>query len=118
MRSEHSAVKRDTQRTSPAPQPVLREKKFERIFSHRDHFCHTQYDRNTPDIFAYLKQYNRSKIVFGDSLPEIDESRFHVCDWTEFYPDAKEALPPDIPKPQEGKKVQLTCFVAADRAGC
>ena len=68
-------------------------------------------------IFAYLKQYNRSKIVFDDSLPEIDESRFHICDWTEFYPDAKEKLPPDMPEPR-GKTVQLTCFVDADHAGC
>ena len=67
--------------------------------------------------FAYLKQYKRSKIVFDDSLPEIDESRFHVCDWTEFYLDAKEALPPDMSEPR-GKKVQLTCFVDADHAGC
>ena len=33
-------------------------------------------------IFAYLKQYDRLKIVF-DWLPEIDESRFSCCclDW-------------------------------------
>ena len=61
-------------------------------------------------IFAYLKHYDKLKIVFDDSCPEIDDSRFHVCDWEEFYPGAQEALPPDMPEPR-GKQVQLTCFV-------
>ena len=40
------------------------------------------------------------KIVFDDSLPAIDESRFHVCDWEEFYPNATEALPLNMPEPR------------------
>ena len=34
-------------------------------------------------IFAYLKQYDRLKIVYDDWLPEIDESKFSCCclDW-------------------------------------
>ena len=47
-------------------------------------------------IFDYLKQYNQSKIVFDDSFTEIDESSFHVCARTQFYPYEKEALPPVI----------------------
>ena len=68
-------------------------------------------------IFAYLKNFNRSKIVFDDTLPAIDETRFTKCDWSEFYPDAEEKLPPDMPEPR-GKSVVTTCFVDADHAGC
>jgi hypothetical protein len=70
-------------------------------------------------IFAYLKTFNRSKLVFDDSVPVIDQSRFHQCDWSEFYPDASEAdvVPPDMPDPR-GKHVKMTCFVDADHAGC
>jgi len=68
-------------------------------------------------MFAYLKEYNRSKLVFDDTLPDIDDTRFHTCDWSEFYPDAKELFPPDMPE-SRGKGVQMTCFVDADHAGC
>eukprot|EP00957_Ditylum_brightwellii_P039583 2994499-Ditylum_brightwellii.AAC.1 len=33
----------------------------------------------------------------------------------EFYPDAKEEMPLDIPEPR-GKEVQINCFVDADHA--
>jgi hypothetical protein len=68
-------------------------------------------------MFAYLKQHDRSRLVFDDSYPVVDQSRFHECDWTEFYPDAKEVLPPDMPEAR-GKEVRVTCFVDADHAGC
>ena len=50
-------------------------------------------------------------------MPAIDETRFTKCDWSEFYPDAEEKLPPDMPEPR-GKSVVTTCFVDADHAGC
>jgi hypothetical protein len=31
--------------------------------------------------------------------PAIDQSRFRVVDWSEFYPDAEEAIPWDAPEP-------------------
>ena len=68
-------------------------------------------------IYAYLKEHNESKLVFDDTLPEIDEGRFQDCDWSEFYPGAKEVLPPDMPEAR-GKSVRMTCFVDADHAGC
>lgn len=37
-------------------------------------------------------------------------------DWSDFYRDAKEALPPDAP-PQRGASVQSNGFVDADHAG-
>ena len=68
-------------------------------------------------VFAYLKNHNRSKIVMDDSEPQVDESKFSKCDWDEFYPEAAEVKPPDVPEPR-GKDVVMSCFVDADHAGC
>ena len=68
-------------------------------------------------IFAYLKKYCRSTLVFDWTEPWFDESQFKECDWKEFYPGAAEAIPPNMPEPR-GKSVTTTCFVDADHAGC
>ena len=68
-------------------------------------------------IFAYLKRYNRSSMVFDDTEPMFDESRFQKCDWSEYYPGACEAVPPDAPEVR-GESVSMSCFVDADHAGC
>ena len=44
------------------------------------------------------------------------ESRFQPRDWSDFYPDAREELPPNMPEPR-GKPVQINCYVDADHAG-
>ena len=64
-------------------------------------------------IFSYLRQHDRSKVVFDSSI--VDHGAFVRPDWTDFYPDAKEAVPTDAPEPR-GKAVQSTCFVDADHA--
>ena len=68
-------------------------------------------------VFAYLKQHNHASILFDASYPEFDQSRFTECDWSEFYPDAAEPVPPRAPE-LRGKPVHMTCFVDADHAGC
>jgi hypothetical protein len=68
-------------------------------------------------LFAYLKHHKRSRMVFDDSEPVFDESAFKVCDWSEFYPDAAEAIPHDAPM-DRGNVVVTSCFVDADHAGC
>jgi hypothetical protein len=68
-------------------------------------------------LFGYLKRYSKSSLVFDETLPEFDESRFNVCDWQEYYRDAVEAIPPNAPVPR-GNTVMTTCFVDADHAGC
>ena len=68
-------------------------------------------------IFAYLKHHPRSTMVFDDTIPTFRGERFVHCDWTEFYPDAMEAIPGNMPNPR-GKHVVTTCFVDADHAGC
>ena len=68
-------------------------------------------------IFAYLKRYERSTLVFDDTEPVFDETRFTKCDWTEFYPGATEVEPPNAPE-LRGKSLKMTCYVDADHAGC
>ena len=68
-------------------------------------------------IFAYLKKYNRSKMVFDESMPDFeDTSEFANADWLEMYPDAKEVIPLDMPQAR-GKPVVMSCFEDADHAG-
>ena len=68
-------------------------------------------------IFAYLKRFSSCSMVFNWHEPEVDESKFKVCDWTSHYPDAKEAIPTNMPEPR-GKSVVTRCYVDADHAGC
>jgi hypothetical protein len=68
-------------------------------------------------LYAYLKQHERSTMVFDDTQPDIDKSRFMQCDWHEFYPEAEEAVPTNAPEPR-GNPVSIHCFVDADHGGC
>jgi hypothetical protein len=68
-------------------------------------------------IFAYLKAHDRSCSAFSARPPVVDEGAFKDFDWFKYYPDAAEAVPPNMPEPR-GKSVTVTCFVAADHAGC
>ena len=43
-------------------------------------------------------------------------NKFQAVDWKDFYPEASELIPPNVPEPC-GKCVQLNCFVDADYAG-
>ena len=68
-------------------------------------------------MYAYLKIYSRSTLVFDDNEPDIDASSFIKADWSEYYPYAKEVIPEDAPEPR-GRSVTTNCFVDADHAGC
>ncbi len=65
-------------------------------------------------IYAYLKKHKKSKLVFD--YTKIDHDPHPEYDWQEFYPDAKEKIPLDMPEPR-GESVQTTCFVDSDHAG-
>ena len=56
-------------------------------------------------------------MVFDDTEPVIDDNAFKICDWSEFYTDAEEAIPHNVPEAQ-GNGVTMTSFVDADHAGC
>ncbi len=74
---------------------------------HLEQACH---------MFGYLKTHPKRKIAFDPAHPSINENRFQQCDWTEFYRDAREAIPGNMPKPR-GKSMSTHCFVDANHAG-
>jgi len=67
-------------------------------------------------VFSYLKGHENSRLVFDPAYPDIDDKRFRVSDWSVFYPEANDELPPHMPEPR-GFPVEVTCFVDADHAG-
>jgi hypothetical protein len=68
-------------------------------------------------IFANLDTNENSTIVFDSSYCTVDDSRFTINDWSQFYPGAAEAIFPCIPRPL-GLPVIVTCYCDADHAGC
>ena len=66
------------------------------------------------NIFAYLNSHDRSRLVFD--AKEFDHKPAGVADWSGYYPNVKEAIPPNAPKPL-GKAMQMTCYVDLDHAG-
>ena len=55
-------------------------------------------------VFAYFKHHTRSTMVLDDTIPTFRSERFVRCDWSEFYPDATEAIP-RIVRLHVGKKL-------------
>ena len=67
-------------------------------------------------VFSYLKSKSNSRLIFDPKEPDVGKSDFMECDWSDFYPGAVEALPPNAPKPL-GKGVMLRMFVDCNHAG-
>ena len=63
-------------------------------------------------MFGYLKAYPKRKIAFDFQHPKISERMFKEYDWCDFYRDATEAIPSDMPKPR-GNPMTTHCFVDA-----
>ena len=67
-------------------------------------------------IMSYLKHKHNSRLVLDPSYAVIDYGKFKKKeDWTEFYGDVEEDIPPNAPKPL-GKEVELRMFVDSDHA--
>jgi len=66
-------------------------------------------------IFGYLKHSSRRRLFFDPDPPCISRDRFHNFDWVDFYNDAKEDIPIDMPEPR-GIAVETHCFVDASHA--
>ena len=68
-------------------------------------------------IFAYLKKYHNTEMVFDPTDPVIDESQFERKDWTasEFGLGLKEEMPVNLPQPR-GLGFVMRAFVDADHA--
>ena len=67
-------------------------------------------------IFNYLEKRHNARVVFDPSYPTIDMTSFKECDWSSFYGNAREAIPPNAPEPR-GKDIDLRMFVDSDHAG-
>ena len=67
-------------------------------------------------IMGYLKIHKKLRLLFDPARPLVREKWFKEYDWFDFYRDAKEAMPPNMPEPR-GLDVILTCFVDANHAG-
>jgi hypothetical protein len=69
-------------------------------------------------IFAHLKKYHNTEIVYNPSDPVIDEAQFDAKDWasSEFgHLDGVEELPPNMPEPR-GQGFVISSKVDADHA--
>ena len=45
-------------------------------------------------IFVYLKNYHNFSLVFDLSYPDVNIDTFPKHDWTKFYGNVKESMPP------------------------
>ena len=67
-------------------------------------------------IVGYLKSHKKMRLLFDPAYPKMKESWFQNYDWFDFYRDAKETIPPNMPE-AGGRDVTNTCFVDAKHAG-
>ena len=68
-------------------------------------------------VMSYLQHKHNSRLAFDPTYANIDYEKFNKkADWTSFYGEGKEALPPNAPKPLR-KEVELYMFVDSDNAG-
>ena len=73
------------------------------------------------NLFAYLKRYHNTEMVFDPSEPIIEHERFPKEDWSySVYAtgegDLSEPVPSDAPE-QRGKGFVMRLFVDSDHAG-
>jgi hypothetical protein len=67
-------------------------------------------------ILAYLKTFPKGRVIVDTTC--LDHPTYPVEDhqnWKDFYPDAEEEIPNDLPVPK-GPKVRTTVYVDADHA--
>jgi hypothetical protein len=67
-------------------------------------------------ILSYVKTFPEGRVIIDTSYP--DHSVYPVEDhsnWIEFYPDASEEIPKDLPL-EKGPRVRMTVYVDADHA--
>ena len=51
-------------------------------------------------IFAYLKGKHNARLIYDATYPKIDFTSFKSTeDWTDYYGDVKESIPPNMPEP-------------------
>ena len=68
-------------------------------------------------VMGYLQEFPKGRIIVDAGEPMIRDKMAlsHGLDWSEFYPDACEEVPDNVPPPF-GKACTITCYVDADHA--
>ena len=66
---------------------------------------------------VYLRHHKCSRMVFDNSKLIFYDNAFFICDWSELYPDAAEAIPHNALEVHWNGVVTST-FVDSDHAGC
>ena len=66
-------------------------------------------------IFGYFKKYPNQEICINPAIPDLQDFKPEVFDWTEQYPDAKEEMSPNMPE-LLGAPVWTGCYVDSDHA--
>ena len=70
----------------------------------------------TYHIFAYLNKHEKSRIIFDPTDPVPITPTHQRPDWSSFYSQLEEELPPKMPEPL-GNPVTIHVFVDANHAG-
>ena len=68
------------------------------------------------NIMGYLKTHKKMRLMFDKGMAAFDDRMFKSYDWEDFYKNAKEKIPPNMPEAR-GLPVETTSFVDADHAG-
>ena len=63
-----------------------------------------------------LEASTEKETMLGPTKTSISEDRFKSFDWEDFYKDAQEPIPIDMPSPRV-KSMSTHCFVDANHAG-
>ena len=66
-------------------------------------------------IIGYLKSHKKFRLLYDSCQPKVNENSFQKYDWHDFYREAKEAIPPNMPEAR-GHAVITSCFVDASHA--
>jgi hypothetical protein len=66
-------------------------------------------------LFGYVKAHPNGQIIVDANFMDWSDYQCDDHEWDEFYPDATEELPPNMPEPK-GKAIRLTVFKDADHA--
>ena len=61
-------------------------------------------------VIGYLKTHSKRHLFFDPRHPDIDERAFSSYEWYDFYRDAKEQVPNDMPPPR-GRAVSSHCLL-------
>ncbi len=76
---------------------------------------HKGHLENALHVMGYLQLKHNSLLIFDPTYPDIDQTASSSFEWTEFYGDAEEAIPPNMPPPL-GKDVDLCMMVDSEHA--